>query len=225
MSPRRNRVTPWSTFEATSARGSIMGNRGCLHDAAGRIGTRTFARWAWIACRVEVEGRRRVINAPGCYTELFFADEATALTAGHRPCAACRRGAFDLFRSAWCRAHGLATVMASEIDTQLHSARLDDAGRQVRHPARLGTLPDGVMVGLPGSAALVWGGSLHPWSHEGYGDPERIEPGQIVTVLTPCPTVQVLAAGYRPAIALSRSVTATSLLEAPDWPIVLNAAP
>lgn len=34
---------------------------------------------------------------PGEYTELFFLDEATALAAGHRPCAECNRERFLAF--------------------------------------------------------------------------------------------------------------------------------
>jgi hypothetical protein len=41
----------------------------------------------WIICVLEFKGRRHRIMVPGHYTELFFLDEATALAAGHRPCA------------------------------------------------------------------------------------------------------------------------------------------
>ena len=33
--PRQNRVTPFGELVATPARGTLMGNRGCLHDARG----------------------------------------------------------------------------------------------------------------------------------------------------------------------------------------------
>jgi hypothetical protein len=35
---RQNRVTPFGQFEATPARGLLMGNRGILHDDQGRLG-------------------------------------------------------------------------------------------------------------------------------------------------------------------------------------------
>ena len=38
---------------------------------------------------------------PGRFTELFFLDEATALAAGHRPCASCRREDYDRFTALW----------------------------------------------------------------------------------------------------------------------------
>lgn len=53
--------------------------------------------------------------SPGRYTELFFLDEATALAAGHRPCAECRRPRFDAFRRAWRAAFG-TLPRATEID-------------------------------------------------------------------------------------------------------------
>ena len=91
----QNRVTPLGDLVADPARGLVYGNRGCLHDAQGRI-RRRFAVKRWIACRLEFRGRRRSpLQQPGRYTELFFLDEVTALAAGHRPCAECRREDYD----------------------------------------------------------------------------------------------------------------------------------
>ena len=56
--PRQNRVTPLGELVATRARGLVYGNRGCLHDDAGRI-RRRYAGKRWIACRLEFRGRRR----------------------------------------------------------------------------------------------------------------------------------------------------------------------
>jgi hypothetical protein len=100
--------------------------------------------------------------------------------------------------------------------------------RQITYRASCGELPDGAMIARPGSlgrAWLVWSGALHPWSHKGYGDPEYIEPGQIVTVLTPQPTISVLAAGYRPTVALSRPPAAISHQEVARYPASVNVAP
>ena len=80
-------------------------NRGCLHDGAGRI-RRRYAGRRWIACRLEFRGRRRTaLMQQGRYTELFFLDEATALAAGHRPCAECRRADYDRFVAIWRELH------------------------------------------------------------------------------------------------------------------------
>src|SRR6478736_8868570 len=103
--PLRNRVTPLGELVADPARGLVYGNRGCLHDDRGRI-RRRYAGRRWIACRLEFRGRRRAaLMQPGRYTELFFLDEATALAAGHRPCAECRRPDYDRFVARWRRLH------------------------------------------------------------------------------------------------------------------------
>jgi hypothetical protein len=90
--PLRNRVTPLGELVADPARGLVYGNRGCLHDDQGQI-RRRYNGKLWIACRLEFKDwRRHPLLQPGRFTELFFLDEATALAAGHRPCALCRRG-------------------------------------------------------------------------------------------------------------------------------------
>ncbi len=98
--PKANRVNPFGQVIATEARGTLMGNRGCLHDHHGQI-VRHHCGERWISCLLEFRGRRRQIMRLGHYTELFFLDEATALAAGHRPCFACRRDAAVRFRAAW----------------------------------------------------------------------------------------------------------------------------
>ena len=55
--PLRNRVTPLGDLVA-DPRGLVYGNRGCLHDADGRI-RRPWQVRRWIACRLEFRGRRR----------------------------------------------------------------------------------------------------------------------------------------------------------------------
>src|SRR5262245_5520966 len=101
--PLQNRVTPFGDLIATAARGTLMGNRGCLHDDCRQI-RRPFALKRWIACVLDFRGRHRTVMAPGRYTELFFLDEATALAAGHRPCAECRHADYVRFRSLWAAA-------------------------------------------------------------------------------------------------------------------------
>src|SRR3954465_3835639 len=117
--PRQNRVTPFGQIVAEPQRGTLMGNRGRLHDEEGRI-RRPWQLERWIVCLLEFKGRKRQVMTPGHYTELFFLDEATALAAGHRPCAECRRVAFDAFRRAL--AVGAADQLlrtAVEIDRRL----------------------------------------------------------------------------------------------------------
>ena len=125
--PRQNRVTPFGEIVATPERGTFMGNRGVLHDSEGRI-LRAWQLRRWIACVLEFRGRKRQVMTPGRYTELFFLDEATALAAGHRPCAECRHARFLAFCNAWGSAQPAEGTSprptATEIDDRLHSERL-----------------------------------------------------------------------------------------------------
>ncbi len=79
--PRRNRVDPFGELHAVPQRGTLMGNRGNLHDVDGKI-VRLFKRKEWVTCALKFRHRHRQIMAPGRYTELFFLDEAMSLTAG-----------------------------------------------------------------------------------------------------------------------------------------------
>jgi hypothetical protein len=99
--PLQNRVTPWSAIEASPARGLFTGNRGCLVRETGRLASEGWRTKAWICCVLEWRGRRRPVMQPRVWTELFFLDEATALAAGHRPCAYCRRADYNRFMAAW----------------------------------------------------------------------------------------------------------------------------
>jgi hypothetical protein len=184
-----------------------MGNRGRLHDPAGRIVRRVVPGYrAWVTCRLEFRGRHRTVMAPGRYTELFFLDEATALAAGHRPCGECRREDFRRFRDAWLRGNPDRGVEhdapISAIDRELERERLGVAGRAPAHPTRAASLPDGVFIAGPGSteSLLVWRGALVPWSPAGYGAPRPWTPGEEALVLTPRSTVAAIAAGYTPTV-------------------------
>ena len=86
---------------AHPARGLLYGNRGCMHDDQGRI-RRRYGTRRWIACRLEFRGWERGPKLqPGRFTELFFLDEVTALAAGHRPCALCRRADYVRLGEIW----------------------------------------------------------------------------------------------------------------------------
>ncbi len=210
--PRQNRVTPFGEIVATPERGTFMGNRGVLHDAGGRV-RRPWQVRRWIVCVLQFRGRRRAVMAPGRYTELFFLDEATALAAGHRPCAECRHGRFVAFRTAWAATHrsggGPATPSADEIDRRLHAERVGPGRSKRSFAAALDGLPDGVFVAVPawGEAAyLVSGGRLLAWSPGGYGERRRRPKGERVRVLTPPSTVEVIRAGYAPEVHPSAAV-------------------
>jgi hypothetical protein len=204
--PRQNRVTPSGELIATPERGTFMGNRGVLHDDAGRI-KRAWQLKRWIVCVLEFRGRRRAVMAPGHYTELFFLDEATALAAGHRPCAECRRERFNAFCAAWAPVNGPAGESrrpnAAEIDDRLHAERVGPERSKRSYVASLDELPDGVFLRVPewgDGAYLLWGESLLAWSPGGYRERRPRPTGATVTVLTPPATVAVLRAGYAPEV-------------------------
>src|SRR5450432_2352002 len=96
----QNRVDPYGEIIRTEARGSLMGNRGVIHDANQKI-VRAFKHKAWIACALQFQGRRRAVMSPNRWTELFFLDETTAFAAGHRPCSECRKENFKKFKQCW----------------------------------------------------------------------------------------------------------------------------
>lgn len=199
--PRANRVTPFGNIEASPARGSLMGNRGDLHDKEGRI-VRGWRSTAWISCTLapRFPDYRVIFDQRGHYTPLFFLDEAVALSAGHRPCALCRRPAYKAFRAALAEGLGEAeqTLSAAGIDQILHQARL---GRGAGlHVETLGHLPDGGFVLHGRQPHLLWHGQLHPWSHASYGAPIVFNSETTVDVLTPPPILAALKAGYRPLV-------------------------
>jgi len=192
--PRPNRVNPFGEFEAVPARGILMGNRGDLHNADGSIG-RTWKLKRWISCTLHSpSGHRVTFDTPGRYTPLFFADEVTALAAGHRPCAECRRVDYDRFRQGWQSAFGTQAT-AAEMDETLHQARIDRRGRKVTFETQLSDLPPGVFVTMRDAprAPFLWrDGHLFAWSHTGYGTPLFAKDHHTVTVLTPAPIVRIL---------------------------------
>jgi hypothetical protein len=72
-------VTPFGDLIVTPARGTLMGNRGRLHDASRRIVRLVAPGYrAWVTCRLQFRGRQRMVMTPRRYTELFFLDGATA---------------------------------------------------------------------------------------------------------------------------------------------------
>jgi hypothetical protein len=199
--PLQNRVTPLADIVADPARGLVYGNRGCLHDASGRI-RRRYAGKRWIACRLEFRGwRRSRLLQPGRFTELFFLDEATAFASGHRPCALCRREDYDRFSQIWQGLHPGQTG-ADAIDAQLHGERVDSGTRgQARHEAELDELPDGSFVLEDATPYLVLGRHLLEWTPGGYSGRVTRRRGRAV-LLTPPSLVAVLRTGWRPVVPL-----------------------
>jgi len=191
--PLQNRVTPLGDVVAVPERGLVYGNRGCLHDAGGRI-VRLYGTRRWIACRLEFKGwHRSPLMQPGKLTELFFLDEATAFAAGHRPCAECRRKDYGRFL-ALTRATG-----ADEIDARLHEERLDGRTRRL-HELPFADLPDGAFVLHDGDPYVVLGRELLRWTSGGYTERVVRPPRGAATVVTPPSTLAALHGGWDGAV-------------------------
>src|SRR5581483_1362322 len=127
---------------------------------------------------------------PGRYTGLFFLDDATALAAGHRPCAECRRDDYRRFL-------GLAqATRADDLDRRLHRERLGEgvAGRRL-HERQARELPDGAFLLLDEEPYLVAADVLLHWTPGGYAERRRRPRGR-VEVLTPPTSLRVLGSGW-----------------------------
>lgn len=192
-SPHRNRITPDGEIVATGLRGAWTGNRGIIHD-----GEQIVRQWAnphWLICSLRWKGLWHEQWRPGHLTWLFFHDEAVAFAAGHRPCALCRRPAYNAYRAGW--PEGEQRPSREEIDRTLHEQRLTRGTRQRRlHWAQWRELPDGAFVIDRGFPALVRGDRLVAWSVSGYGEARRRPRRGEAELLTPPATVAVLRAGY-----------------------------
>jgi hypothetical protein len=208
-SPLQNRVTPSGEILAHPSRGLLMGNRGCIHRPDRQLGAARWRSQMWICCVLRWRDVRRDVMPPGRWTALFFLDEATALSAGHRPCGYCRREDHLSFAEAWRVSHELTVrPRAREIDTQLHRERVDPKTRaKLTWQATVGSLPDGAMALHAGGPALLISGALLAWSFEGYGPAEKIDPRTTLDVLTPPGIVAAIEAGYRPLLHPSAGLT------------------
>ena len=200
----QNRVTPFGEIVAEPWRGALTGNRGILHDDDRRLGVSRWKHQNWVCCALAFRGRHRHVMplAPKRWTALFFWDEAAALAAGHRPCGECRHRDHRRFMSAW-QAADLPGSRAAEVDRVLHAARVTRRREQVRYRARAADLPDGTFVQIGAARKLpmlLCKGALFHLSPGDGGYLAAGPPPDAVTVLTPRPTVAVLAAGYRPML-------------------------
>ena len=200
--PLQNRVTPTGEIVAVPARGTLMGNRGIIHDPdTKQLLTRRWQHQAWVCCELSFKNHRHPIMGRSAYTELFFLDEPTALAGGHRPCAYCRRNDFNAFKAAWLAGQHrdpVHFISARILDRKLHEERVTRTRAQVRFHAPWAGLPDGSLVMVDGHAHLINGSQLFPWHAEGYASPEPRPRSGDVCVLTPRSIVAALVEGFEP---------------------------
>jgi len=195
--PLENRVLPDGRIVAISQRGSLMGNRGCLHDDTGQI-TRQWRSKAWISCVLEHGDHKVSLRAAGRYTPLFFKDEVSALAAGHRPCARCRPKAYRRFVQAV--EHSLAleagSLRARDLDRRLHCERLR-CGPRLSGPSQIDVsgLPNGTLVAIAGRIHEVRSDGPHPWT---WGEVSISANDDRDFVVTPPTAIAALEAGYLP---------------------------
>lgn len=201
----QNRVDPSGNIINTAARGSWMGNRGQLHDDTKFI-QRSFKLKAWLTCRLQFRDRRRIVMAPGLYTELFFLDEATAFAAGHRPCFECRREDHYRFKMYWLKGnkeYGFSKkTPIKDIDAVLHNERINHAGNKVTYLDNIDNLPTGTFIFMNEQPYLIASNYLHHWTAFGYDNKKTLPTNQIVTILTPRSIVNTFSAGYIPQMAV-----------------------
>ena len=200
----QNRVDPWGQLRAVPYRGTLMGNRGILHDSQNRI-VRPWDRKSWVACLLSYKGITRPKPfSQGNYSELFFLDEATAFAAGHRPCTFCQRERSKLFKDAWVKANLPADERAifpmRALDAWLHGDRVAKGGAKVTFEAQVSELPSGALFAHAGAAYLVDGDRYLPWSFEGYSEAQTLSPSTGVSVLTPRSVVAAIRHGFHPLV-------------------------
>ena len=191
--PLQNRCDPFGALIATSARGTMMGNRGGkFHRDDRTLGGRRWSSRHWICCDIHYKNKQH--DAMGrYYTSVFFLDEVTALAAGHRPCFFCRRKEAQQFL-----ALAAPPLMADAADRILHEQRFASRTAPVAQERDIATLPDGAMVAIDGVPYALRGEHLLRWSFEGYGDARARRMVKRATLITPPLFVTILANGFKP---------------------------
>lgn len=197
----QNRVNPFGQIIKTQHRCTWLGNRGVIHNADKEI-VRQFKVKAWITCALEFKGRHREVMQPNRWTELFFLDEATAFSAGHRPCFQCRYADHQRFKMYWLKGNpgygfDMKTAVA-EIDDILQRERIAADKTKIYYEESLEILPDGTFVVLQNNPYLVKGKQLYLWTPAGYEKPISLPVLEKIQVLTPKSFVNMFAAGYVP---------------------------
>lgn len=208
----QNRVSPWGELCAVGDRGSLMGNRGILHDEHNCI-VRPWAHKAWVTCLLAYKGLKRPKPfSPGNYSELFFLDEATALAAGHRPCTYCQRERSGEFKTAWLKGNvpieERRGFLMSQLDARLHSERVLPDRSKRTHQAELGSLPTGAMFEHQGDAYLVADTGIRRWTFKGYTAAPDLTATTAVAVLTPPSVLAAFSQGFKARVHESALIRA-----------------
>ncbi len=203
--PLQNRVSPNGEIKSVKSRGEFLGNRGIIHNEQKEI-IAPFKIKGWVTCRLEFKGRKRELMAKGRYTELFFLDEATAFSAGHRPCAECRRTRYNEFKTKWLEANQNllpdTSTSITNIDKIIHQDRIDKK-QKVTYQDKMNLLPKGTMIQIDSIEYIIWNKEVFKWTFEGY-EPTHINiTDKNVIVLTPKSYVEMFKKGFIPSVHIS----------------------
>lgn len=199
------KVNPFGNIETIQYRGTFMGNRGRLKVESGLLAGRS--RWntqSWIYCDIDPKYAPKEEVDPRKYTKLFFLDEPTALSAGHRPCWDCLRDRYYKFIEAWLAGnpeYDFQKDIPKQIDRVIHKERTSRMRGECSYFESLANLPDGVMVTLDNNVTecyLLQGTELFKWSPSGYADTISVDSKILVEVLTPKSIVNAINAGFCP---------------------------
>jgi hypothetical protein len=198
--PLQNRVSPIGSIVSVSSKGTLMGNRGILHNENKEIKSLSKHK-CWVTCKLEFKGRKRELMAPNKYTELFFLDEATAFAAGHRPCGECRRDRYKEFKSKWLEANfdllNGEKDSIGNIDKIVHKERIYK-NEKVTYSENIDKLPNGTMIKIDEKIYVIWDNSLYLWSFDGYEKSNLNIRNELVKVLTPFSYVRMFEKGFIP---------------------------
>lgn len=204
----QNRVNPWGKLhQHPSKKAMLMGNRGGrLHNSNKQI-IKQWATQSWIHCLTTFGNIKREVFGDS-YSELFFLDEATALSAGHRPCGECQRKRYQEFKKIWLNINNAGiSISAKEMDKRIHQDRINAEKMQHTFQANLSELPIGTFFEYASEAIVVYKENCYLiWSFDGYQKKIELPQNLIVTVLTPQTFVKMFDHGYVPNFHSSASL-------------------
>jgi len=209
--PLQNRVNPFGQIIVIAARGNWMGNRGILHKDKKIVAD--YKTTNWIICVLKYYNVRRNVMTNGRYTELFFLDEATAYSAGHRPCAQCRTKDYKYFKTLWLKAnrkeYNLLDETVKSIDRIMHAERIDKLGNKITFKEQLQNLPNGVFVQLDKTkdSYLYYNQKLLKWNEANYTEVKALPNDTFVVVLTPKSIDNMLKLGFELEIHESAKIS------------------
>jgi hypothetical protein len=133
-------------------------------------------------------------------------DEATAFSAGHRPCFQCRYKDHQRFKEIWLKGnpqygYNMKTPIA-KMDDIIQSERIAADKSKVTYEANIQGLPNGTFIIYNQRPHLVNNSKLYLWSPGGYSKPVDFPEIEKVRVLTPRSVVNMFSAGYIPQISV-----------------------